>query len=125
MILCLRPLSIKLPANTIRNGSLYLHVVITKLKATGPLNRDVLLHRSTSMATTPLTKYAVKQDKAFNLLSETPNESKDKSTNKRKSSERPVTHWKPKLTLNIISEPLSLSQRALPGEIAPLLKYRI
>jgi hypothetical protein len=81
------------------------------------------MHKSTSLAITSLTRFAPKQAKAFNLLNKNINgfEEEDKSKND-KFSDRPITHWKPKITLNIVSKPLSLSRNALPGEIAHLLK---
>jgi len=115
-----RPLEVTLPAYTLNNGSLYLHAVLTSLKNFREVNRNVILSKSTSTATTSLTRYAQKQAKAFKLLN-TDNQSSDPPT-KHKSSDRPITHWKPKLILSILSEPLSLSRRALPGEIAHLIK---
>ncbi|CAG2168776.1 unnamed protein product [Oppiella nova] len=115
-------LSVSLPPQTIRNGSLYLHAVLTTLKNYKEINREVILHRSTSTATTSLTRYALKETKAFNLLNRQTEDPNEKPSKNKKLTDRPVTHWKPKITLNIISEPLSLSRRALPGEIAHLLK---
>ncbi|RWS12276.1 cleft lip and palate transmembrane protein 1-like protein [Dinothrombium tinctorium] len=64
-----------------------------------------------------LTKYIPKQAEAYNLLNS------DSSTRKKTdSSSKPVTHWKTKLILNAISEPLSMSTRAIPGEVATYIK---
>ncbi len=113
-----RSLKVSLPSFTLNNGSLYLHAVLTSLKNFREVNRNLITHKSTSLATTSLTSFAQKQAKAFNLLNK---EEEIKSKND-KFSDRPITHWKPKITLNIVSKPLSLSRHALPGEIAHLLK---
>ncbi|CAG2118319.1 unnamed protein product, partial [Medioppia subpectinata] len=116
-------LSVSLPPQTLRNGSLYMHAVLTSLKNFKEITKEVLLHRSTFTAVTPLTRYALKETKAFNLLNtQTDQQIEKPSKNKKSSHNRPVTHWKPKITLNIISEPLSLSRKALPAEIAHLFK---
>lgn len=112
---------VSLPSYTLNNGSLYLHTVLTSLKNFREVDRYVITHKSTSLASTPLTKYTPKQAKAFNLLNKGIYDEEKETTN-QKGSERPITHWKPKLVLNIVSTPLALSRRALPGEIAHLLK---
>ncbi|XP_054165446.1 lipid scramblase CLPTM1L-like [Oppia nitens] len=114
-------LSVSLPAQTLRNGSLYLHAVLTPLKR-DKLSREIILHRSTSTATITVTKYAIKESETFNLLNAPKIQSKVSERKGKTRDNRVVTHWKPKITLNIISEPISLSRRALPGEITHLLK---
>ena len=103
-----------MPNLTLRNGSLYLHVVLTSLRNVREPTPYVIEHELTYVSSSPLTKYSLKQDEVFNLLN------KKKSIGKNLN--RPVTHWKPKIIVNIVSKPLSLSKKALPGEIVHLLK---
>ena len=60
----------------------------------------------------------VKKAPAFKLLNH-------KSENKKKlvSNSKPVIHWKPRITIDVVSFPQTISTESLSTEIASLLKY--
>jgi hypothetical protein len=94
----------------------------------------------------PLTKFMVEKSKAFNLMSENGvgNQVKWKqfaeysslsqlnkilifqqSQGDSKTSEKPVTHWRPRLTYHILTDCFSFDRYAIPGEIYSLLRYEL
>ncbi|RWS27855.1 cleft lip and palate transmembrane protein 1-like protein [Leptotrombidium deliense] len=107
---------VKLPAEVINNGSMYMHTIITSQKYVRELNSDVLNSKSSYHSVAPLTKYIPQQAEAYNLLNAQNTGKKSVITSK------PITHWKTRIVLNVISEPLSISMSSIPGEIAPFLK---
>lgn len=103
----------QLPRQTIKNGSLYLHTIVTSVRNAREPSYEVLASKQTVITSGLLTKYAVRQAEAFNLL----NEKKSDKVITAKA----VTHWKPKIVLDV-GRPLALSLKAIPGEIAQLLQ---
>ncbi|CAG2118420.1 unnamed protein product, partial [Medioppia subpectinata] len=104
-------LSVSLPPQTLRNGSLYMHAVLTSLKNFKEINKEVLLHRSTFTAVTPLTRYALKETKAFNLLNtQTDQQIEKPSKNKKSSHNRPPVNETNPMPLEVVYEPTSIGK---------------
>lgn len=113
-----RNFEIKLPLQTVNNGSLFLHAVLTKLMSFRDPTESVLLSRHTVTAQAYLTQHTTKKDKAYNLLQG----SGEKVDTKSVKSDKPVTHWKTRLVLSGLHAPFSLYRSKLPFEIMHLFK---
>lgn len=109
---------IQLPEQTINNGSLFLHAILTKLMSAREPTENVLVSKHTTSTVAFLTKYDYKKDNIFNLLSDQTGKSKVKRVN----SGRPVTHWKSRFILSGLGEPFSLYNSDLPYEILHLFQ---
>ncbi|CAH1779814.1 unnamed protein product [Owenia fusiformis] len=108
-----RDFNVTLPQKVRQNGSMFLHCIVF------PRGEDPF-DRYTSYSSVSLTKYAVPKSKTFNLMGEVPSESEKPSKNTAK--DRIVTHWKPKLTINVMSDMIPFERMAIPGEIYKYLK---
>ncbi|XP_046842338.1 cleft lip and palate transmembrane protein 1-like protein [Xenia sp. Carnegie-2017] len=103
-------LNVNIPVVTSNNGSMFVHIILHH-RHLEPWS-DIL-----SYSVAPLTKFMVEQSKTFNLMSKHNNKE-----NTENFSERPTTHWRPRLTFHILTDPISFHRSAIPGEIHPLLK---
>lgn len=112
-----RDFNITLPRKTLNNGTLVLTVVLTKLKSSHTPDEAMLTSRHTVTTQAFLTKYKLKNDKLFNLLS-----SESPTSGSSKSNLRPETHWKSRLVLNSLFMPFSMSRDNLPKEIIHLIQ---
>lgn len=111
-------ISIDIPAKTRRNGTLFLHVILTS--DNGPVSW-VNLQRDgpTVIQRILLTDYMVPKPKAFNLIG-----NEDPQTKKPKSlSAKPVTHFKSKVYVSILSDYVSMAVADIPAEMAKLIRF--
>ncbi|UXI19228.1 dual specificty phosphatase [Sarcoptes scabiei] len=114
---------INLPFETINNGSLFLHAVLTKIMSARQLNANVIQSKHTIISVAFLTKYHSPTDTIFNLLRSESNERNDRSRNKKSDGRnRPITHWKSRMIINGLEAPFSLRKSALPFEILHLMQ---
>lgn len=99
------------------NKSLFLHVIVSKVRGAHDVNDQLLNSQNTVHTVIPLVKFAHQRPESFSLL-------KQERPNVRKSAAgrngRPVAHWKPRIVVNM-GQPISLDRRAIPAEIANLL----
>lgn len=103
--------NVSIPLRTRNNGSLYAHIFF-HLRG-----REPFLDKHTIHTSIPLTSFNVPQSKVVNLLT-------DKAPNVSwHVREKPVTHWKSKLTINIVQDKVSFQQHAIPGELYRFIKF--
>lgn len=113
-----RKLDVDLPASVIKNGSLWLHVILTTSKSSQM--SEILRDRKTTYISGRLTKYAKIREKSYSLLSDEKISSNGSSI-KSKLSTRPVTHWKPSIVVDI-AKPISMKLNEIPGEISSYIR---
>ncbi|XP_023243155.1 cleft lip and palate transmembrane protein 1-like protein [Centruroides sculpturatus] len=115
-------LNVTLPSKTLNNGSLYLHVYMIPLQTTRKLLdlNSIMNHAKSIHGTGSLTEFQIQQAEVFSLLKKS--EDEKKKSKKKKSRVKPISHWKSHLTLHMMSEPIPLFLRSIPGEIANYLK---
>lgn len=149
--LFLRELTLNIPAATRRNGTLFIHIFVMPLidadvKA-DPDTVDSILRKASNRALSayvsyPLTIYREPDPEAFQLLSsETPggkkinplsievkvvsHRTKYLLTVKENKTETvpsvPVSHFKPALTFNLVTETLKLPVAGLPADIGAIV----
>ncbi|XP_050540536.1 lipid scramblase CLPTM1L [Daktulosphaira vitifoliae] len=115
-----RVMTVQLPRNTKKNGTLYGHVFLSKVKDTrqsGELWTSLLSDYDTVYTLVPMSIYKIPDYKIFQLLND------DK--NIQKNSEKPVTHIKAVMPVSMLSEPLHLSQIHMPTDIFQYIRrYR-
>lgn len=104
-------LSIELPKQTKRNGTLYAHVFLSKIHKTYSGDRwtKLLTDPETVYTLIPMNIYKEPKYKGFQLL-------KDKE-NASKNVVKPVTHVKTVLPVCMLTEPLHISQIHMPSDI--------
>lgn len=105
----------ELPPQTLKNGTLYVHAIVTKLMSSREPNSNMLLSKHTFTAVAFITKYAQPKEKIFNLLKSNQNDTKPTKFN-------PVTHWKSKLVINAMKAPFNMFLENLPLEISHLIQ---
>ncbi|KAG4072039.1 hypothetical protein HA402_015538 [Bradysia odoriphaga] len=114
-----RDIEIALPTKTRQNGTLFLHVILASdngqfewkhLQRDGPTVIQRVL----------LTEYAVPKAATFNLLGES--EAESKTPKKKVLVEKPVSHFKPKVFINMLTDDISMSQADIPPELARLIR---
>ncbi|XP_071483611.1 lipid scramblase CLPTM1L-like [Diadema antillarum] len=103
--------NVSLPAKTCRNGSLFIHAFL-QASGSNKLEPDMASHRTWS-----LTKYSLPRMETFNLLSE--DEAEGTSSGK---SEIPVAHWKSKIYLRSVVEPVTFHRMEIPADVYRFLK---
>ncbi|KAH7642102.1 Cleft lip and palate associated transmembrane protein 1 [Dermatophagoides farinae] len=109
---------IELPPKTLNNGSLYQHVILTKLMSSYQVTTNIIQSKHTVIFVAPLTRYLVPTENIFNLL----RSDNLKTTQSTKDSKRPVTHWRSKVIVNGLQGPFSLFKSALPYEMLYLFQ---
>ncbi|PWA33469.1 hypothetical protein CCH79_00007507 [Gambusia affinis] len=95
-----RQVSISLPEETQNNGSLYAIVYVHKA-GVSPLEDRREVHYAahlTTYTTPPRTKG-------------------HKASTKKRESQRPVSHWRPHLSITVMSEDFSFSKAGLPSDV--------
>lgn len=119
MFLIGRKLDVDLPASVIKNGSLWLHVILTTSKSSQM--SGILRDRKSTYISGRLTKYAQIQAKSYSLLSDEKVSSNGSSIKSKTPSTRPVTHWKPSIVVDI-AKPVSIKLNEIPGEISSYIR---
>lgn len=119
MFLIGRKLDVDLPASVIKNGSLWLHVILTKSKSSQM--SAILRDRKTTYISGLLTKYANIQAKSYSLLSDEKVSNNGSSIKSKTLPSHPVTHWKPSIVVDI-AEPISMKLKEIPAEISSFIR---
>lgn len=114
-----KQLNVTLPRKTLRNGSLNAYVLLLERKANRPPRtlEQVFDDPGTSFSSGSLTQHLTPRDEEVNLI-EMSGESTVKAAPKKKAA---ITHWKPRMDVNIMSDLFSFKARQIPGEIGHLL----
>lgn len=121
-------LTYKVPESVKRNGSLYLHIIMTPHRSK-VFNEDLLTSGKTVHEVTPLTKQAARRDLSYSLLHSNqesvrgsnrsePNRAKDSHSSFRLRTE---SHLKPEIVVDM-AIPQSLPLSTIPGELVHLLQ---
>lgn len=108
------------------NGSLYLHLFMTKSKIKQNfLSREFINSKNTIHASGSLTKYIPRKAGAFKLLGSSSSSSSQSSQHfqQGKNSNVPIVHWKPKININLVSTPQNIPVNSLTRELASLIRY--
>ncbi|XP_072024714.1 lipid scramblase CLPTM1L-like [Amphiura filiformis] len=104
--------NITLPLRTLNNGTLYAYVFLHP-RGTSPFrDREVTVYQIA-----PLTKYTVPKAEAFNLLKE------DDQQGNSTADEIPTAHWKSKLPIRVMQDPIPFHQQAIPNELYQLMRF--
>lgn len=112
-----RKIAIDIPAKTRRNGTLFLHVILAN--DDGPVNwKSLQRDGPTVIQRILLTDYMVPKPKTFNLIG-----NEDSEVKKPKNvSPKPVTHFKTKVYVSILSDFVSMAVADIPPEMAKLIR---
>ncbi|CAB3992829.1 cleft lip and palate transmembrane 1 [Paramuricea clavata] len=108
-------IDVSIPRATSNNGTLFVHIFLYP-RGSQPLHNELA-----SYLVAPLTKFIVETSKYFNLMSE--DGASNKSSADKESSDKPITHWRPRLTFHILTDSITFDRYAIPGEIYPLLRF--
>ncbi|XP_061197594.1 lipid scramblase CLPTM1L-like [Saccostrea echinata] len=96
--------NVTLPLKVRNNGTMYVHVFLV------PPGQDPFVSQYTVHKYTPITTYSLPKSEVFSLMGD---------TQKNESSKPgiPFSHWRQKVTINIMNEHLSLDRTAIPQDI--------
>lgn len=105
-------MNVKLPKQTIQNGTFYAHVILSKVQKIKYSNdrwTKLLTDPESVYIIVPMSIYKEPEYKVFQLL-------QDKE-NVIKNDVKPMTHVKTVLPLSMLTEPLHISQIHMPSDI--------
>nr|XP_018917278.1 PREDICTED: cleft lip and palate transmembrane protein 1-like protein isoform X1 [Bemisia tabaci] len=108
-------LDVEIPYKTRRNGTLFFHVHIFPNALIGDEVRWESVQRSPNRTSTliEMTQYQIPETSKYKLLQE----------NSNVAPERPVTHLKTEVGINMLTNVQYLPLNGIPGEIAALLRF--
>ncbi|XP_015793549.1 cleft lip and palate transmembrane protein 1-like protein [Tetranychus urticae] len=109
--------NITLEDKVLNNGTLFLHAFLTKSRSHREVNKELINSKLTSHTVGSLTHYIPKRAASYKLLG-----GQNQKRDEPKFSGLPVTHWKPKIVIDMVSSPQTLPISAITEEMAPLLK---
>ncbi|XP_064467316.1 lipid scramblase CLPTM1L-like [Ornithodoros turicata] len=114
-----KELNVTLPRRTLKNGSLNAYVLLLERNVhhSPKTLEQAFDDPNVSFESGTLTKHIPPQDAEVNLIGMKGKDS-TQATPKQKS---PITHWKPKLDVNIMSDPFFFKARNVPAEIGHLI----
>lgn len=104
--------NVSIPTKTRSNGSLHLHIFVYP-RGESPFS-SAFMSYGYSLQTT----YAVKQATAYKLIGDEASQDVPKVT----PSGEPVTHWRSRLTLSVMSDEFSFDERVVPADMGHLLR---
>ncbi|XP_012688324.2 cleft lip and palate transmembrane protein 1-like protein [Clupea harengus] len=111
-----RLVNITLPKKTRKNGTLYAMVFIHQA-GVSPWQDQRQVHQVTQ-----LTTYMLPKPQEVSLITGE-DEQKSKDQKKRETGpDRPMAHWRTKLTLNVVSEDFVFDRDALPADVRRYLR---
>ncbi|XP_053208770.1 lipid scramblase CLPTM1L-like [Panonychus citri] len=109
--------NITLEDKVLNNGTLFLHVFLTKSRSHREVNNELIASKLTAHTSGLLTHYIGKRAESYKLL-----EGQKAKKSQNKFIGRPVTHWKPKIIIDMVTHPQTVPINALTEEMAPLIK---
>ncbi|XP_055644146.1 lipid scramblase CLPTM1L [Toxorhynchites rutilus septentrionalis] len=106
-----RTLHINIPAETRRNGTLYMHFILTADSRKDFTWKSLKQTDPTVIQKMRLTEYKLPKTTTFGLLG-------DEAKQKKASSNKPVTHIQTKVFLNVLTDLFQMSAVDVPPELA-------
>ncbi|XP_048259970.1 cleft lip and palate transmembrane protein 1-like protein [Haliotis rufescens] len=106
--------NVSIPSKTRKNGTLFLHAFVY------PVGHNSLFGSYATHHTTKITAYALPQAQFINLLGDRKQESGDDVG--KTVPDKTLTHWKQKVTINVMADLIPFDRRAIPGEVYKYLK---
>lgn len=119
MFLLSSDITVALPTKTRQNGTLYLHVILANDDGLPIDWRRLQRDGPTVVRRIPLTDYMIPKAQAFNLLGD---QKADKVQSVSSVKPKPVTHFKTKVFVSILSDHIDMSVPDIPPELAPLVR---
>ncbi|XP_077503539.1 lipid scramblase CLPTM1L [Amblyomma americanum] len=114
--------NVTLPRRTLRNGTLDAYVLLLERKKKEPVRslEQVISISAVSTSSSPLTRYLVPTGEEVQLIGALKSDAQAQPSGMQESN--PITHWNPKVEVNIMSDPFPIKANQIPGEIAHLLQ---
>lgn len=106
-----KSVNVSIPRQVRKNGTLHMHVFVY------PRNQDPFSSEYTAHVQAPITTFMVPQSTTFNLLMDETLQEKPKMTN-----DKPVTHWRSKVTVSVMEDEIAFERMAVPGEVMRYLR---
>ncbi|XP_042089901.1 lipid scramblase CLPTM1L isoform X1 [Ovis aries] len=112
-----RTVNVSVPKKTRNNGTLYAYVFLHHAGIL-PWNDGKQVH-----VVSPLTTYMVPKPEEVNLLTGGPAAQQQIEAEKRPSAlDEPVSHWRPRLTLNVMVDDFVFDGASLPADVQRYMK---
>uniref|UniRef100_A0A8C2REP2 Lipid scramblase CLPTM1L n=1 Tax=Capra hircus TaxID=9925 RepID=A0A8C2REP2_CAPHI len=113
-----RTVNVSVPKKTRNNGTLYAYVFLHHAGIL-PWNDGKQVH-----LVSPLTTYMVPKPEEVNLLTGGPAAQQQTEAEKRPTSalDEPVSHWRPRLTLNVMVDDFVFDGASLPADVQRYMK---
>ncbi|XP_013394495.1 cleft lip and palate transmembrane protein 1-like protein [Lingula anatina] len=102
--------NVTLPAKTRNNGTLYVHALVCR-RGQSPFGPWTVL------ASSRLTTYAVPKAETFNLMG-----GAEEALSNTRIVGKTQTHWRKKLTVNVMNDDIAFDRMGIPGEIYKILR---
>lgn len=100
--------SVNVPLSTRKNGSLYLHVYVLPANVS-----ELRMAEWKVIDSAPLTKFAIPEANAFQLVGDTSAVKKPVVP----AGNKPVSHWRSTITLSIMTDPFAFDNQALLPDV--------
>lgn len=119
-----RDINLTLPRKTLRNGTLDAYVLLLERKKRESVKslEQVMSASTVSISSNPLTRYLVPTEEEIQLIKSFKSNTPPTPPSAEALESKPVTHWNPRVEVNILSDPFPIKANQIPGEIAHLLQ---
>lgn len=104
--------NVSIPMKTRNNGTLYVHIYLA------PPGEDPFYGSWKKYQNGPLTSFAIPQAVAFQLVSE----SKEKQKDAQSNEDLPISHWRPLLTISIMTDAIAFDRSHIPSDLYQFLQ---
>ncbi|XP_063049564.1 lipid scramblase CLPTM1L-like, partial [Engraulis encrasicolus] len=111
-----RQVNISLPKKTRKNGTLYALVFVHQA-GVSPWQDPRQVHQVTQ-----LTTYMLPKPPEVSLIAGQEEPSPKEQRRSEQGAEKPISHWRTRLTLNVVSEEFVFDRNALPADVHRYLK---
>ncbi|CAG5130853.1 unnamed protein product, partial [Candidula unifasciata] len=114
-----KTVNVSVPLKTRKNGTLYVHAIIYPRGSQSP-EKDYLAY-----SVSKITTYSLPQASFINLLGnkdQTENNTSKSASGKKEEKVLPLTHWRQRLSVNVLEDHIDLDRQKIPGEIYPYLR---
>ncbi|XP_063220844.1 lipid scramblase CLPTM1L [Bacillus rossius redtenbacheri] len=116
-----RTLSLELPAETRRNGTLFMHLFLQAKRLYHWEFWELLQEPTTAYLRVKLTQLRVPEAATFQLLGSAAPQDGNLATSKSRKLSAPVSHIKSRVTFNVMTDDIVLPQYGLPPELIRLI----
>lgn len=104
-------INVTVPLKTRNNGTMYVHVFLAPPGSDSPFDSSSWKQHQSG----PLTAYAIPQAATFQLVAE-------KLRQKDQTDSRPVSHWRSRLTVSVMTDDVTFERTSIPGELMQYLQ---